>query len=99
MSSGTVKPLPVDEPEMGDRLRQLVNSYQITQAVHVAVTLRLPDLLAEGPRTADDVAVEAHADRRSRSAPASARSARHRCRAAAPRTSHLHAHQVGAAPS
>jgi hypothetical protein len=41
-----------------DRLRQLVNGYQVTQAIHVAVVLGLPDLLASGPRSASDLAAE-----------------------------------------
>jgi hypothetical protein len=55
----------VAEPQVGERLRQLVNGYQITQAIYVAVTLHLPDLLAEGSRTADDLAIAANADERS----------------------------------
>jgi len=39
-------------------LRQLVNGYQVTQAIHVAVVLGLPDLLASGPRSAPDLAAE-----------------------------------------
>src|SRR4051794_36628124 len=50
------------EPQIGERLRQLVNGYQITQAIYVAVTLGLPDLLAEGPRTAAELALDAKAD-------------------------------------
>jgi hypothetical protein len=41
-----------------ERLRQLVNGYQVTQAIHVAVVLGLPDLLADGPRSASDLAAE-----------------------------------------
>ena len=41
----------------GERLRQLINGYQVTQAIYVAVTLGVPDLLGRGPRTADDLAV------------------------------------------
>ena len=65
MPDGVVKPLPAGERQIGERLRQLVSGYQITQAIYVAVTLRLPDLLAGGPRTADDLAVEAKSDARS----------------------------------
>lgn len=39
-------------------LRQLVNGYQVTQAIHVAVVLGLPELLASGPRSAPDLAAE-----------------------------------------
>lgn len=37
-------------------LQRLVNGYQVTQAIHVAATLGIADLLAEGPRTSDDLA-------------------------------------------
>jgi DNA-binding IclR family transcriptional regulator len=55
----------VVEPQVGERLRQLVNGYQITQAIYVAVTLDLPDLLGEGPRTAADLSVATRTDPRS----------------------------------
>jgi hypothetical protein len=44
-------------------LRRLVNGYQVTQAIHVAATLGIPDLLREGPRGSDELAVatESHA--------------------------------------
>ena len=38
----------VEEREL-DQLRRLVNGYQVTQAIHVAVTLGIADLLADGP--------------------------------------------------
>jgi DNA-binding transcriptional ArsR family regulator len=41
-----------------ERLRQLVNGYQVTQAIHVAIDLGLPDLLAAGPRSASDLAAQ-----------------------------------------
>ena len=41
-----------------ERLRQLVNGYQVTQAIHVAVALGLPDLLAAGPRPVSDLVEE-----------------------------------------
>ena len=37
-------------------LRRLVNGYQVTQAIHVAATLGLADLLTDGPRGSDDLA-------------------------------------------
>jgi hypothetical protein len=46
------------EPHVGERLRQLINGYQITQAIYVAVTLGVPDLLADGPRAVDELATE-----------------------------------------
>jgi O-methyltransferase/methyltransferase family protein len=46
-----------------EELRRLVNGYQVTQAIHVAVTLGIPDLLAGGARGGDDLAgeTESHA--------------------------------------
>jgi hypothetical protein len=41
--------------------RRLVNGYQVTQAIHVAAVLGIADLLADGPRTSDDLAAtESH---------------------------------------
>jgi hypothetical protein len=37
-------------------LRRLVNGYQVTQAIHVAATLGIADLLRDGPRASDDLA-------------------------------------------
>lgn len=37
-------------------LRRLVNGYQTTQAIHVAAVLGIADLLADGPRSCDDLA-------------------------------------------
>jgi len=44
-------------------LRRLVNGYQVTQAIHVAATLGIADLLRDGPRSSADVAAatETHA--------------------------------------
>ncbi len=39
--------------------RRLINGFRITQAIHVAVVLGLPDRLGDGPRTAADLATEA----------------------------------------
>lgn len=39
-----------------DELRRLINGYQVSQAIHVAATLSIADLLADGPRTSDDLA-------------------------------------------
>src|SRR3954451_13080982 len=46
-----------------DDLLPLINGYQVTQAIHVAVTLGVPDRLADGALTADDLAAatDAHA--------------------------------------
>ena len=40
-------------------MRQLLNGYRVTQILSVAATLGLADLLADGPRTADELAVAA----------------------------------------
>ena len=37
-------------------LRRLITGFQLSEAVHVAVVLDLPDLLAAGPRGVDDLA-------------------------------------------
>jgi hypothetical protein len=37
-------------------LLQLANGYRVTQAIHVAAKLGIADLLADGPRTSDDLA-------------------------------------------
>lgn len=39
-------------------LTRLVNGYQVSQAIHVAATLGIADLLADGPRTSDALAAE-----------------------------------------
>src|SRR4051812_22731547 len=44
-------------------LRRLLNGYQVSQAVHVAVVLGVPELLAGGPRTPAELAPAAGADR------------------------------------
>ena len=45
-----------------DRLRQMVNGYQVAQALHVTATLGISDLLAAGPRSVADLATAAGAD-------------------------------------
>jgi O-methyltransferase domain/Dimerisation domain len=45
-----------------DQLRQMVNGYQVAQALHVAATLGISDLLAAGPRSVADLATTAGAD-------------------------------------
>lgn len=46
-------PDPIDFPL---RVMQLVNGYQVTQALHVAVTLRIPDRVGGGARSSDELA-------------------------------------------
>jgi O-methyltransferase/methyltransferase family protein len=52
------------EPPPSVQLRRLVAGYQVTQAIHVAATLGIADLLADGPRTSDELAraTAAHTD-------------------------------------
>ena len=46
-------------------LHRLVTGYQVSQALHVAATLGLCDLLAHGPRSVAELAEAAGADARS----------------------------------
>jgi hypothetical protein len=46
--------LPMDSPL--DRVMRLLNCYRFTQAVSVATRLGIPDLLADGPRTPEQLA-------------------------------------------
>jgi O-methyltransferase domain/Dimerisation domain len=45
-------------------LRQIVNSYQLSQAIHVAAVLGIADLLADGPRSSDELAAATETDQR-----------------------------------
>jgi O-methyltransferase domain/Dimerisation domain len=47
----------VDDLSLRDTLRRLTNGFQVSQAIHVAATLGIADLLGEGPRSIDDLAV------------------------------------------
>jgi SAM-dependent methyltransferase len=49
------------EERPADALRRLVDGYQVSQAIHVAATLGVADLLADGPRASDDLADESGA--------------------------------------
>src|SRR5919199_6252280 len=42
-----------------DQLLQLINGYQVSQAIHVASVLKIANLLRDGPRTVDDLAADA----------------------------------------
>lgn len=46
-------------------LRRLVNGYQVSQAIHMAATLGIADLLRDGPRSSDDLAAATGSDPRS----------------------------------
>ncbi len=41
-----------------DELNRMIAGFWMTQAIHVAVRLRVPDLLSAGPRTAEELAAE-----------------------------------------
>lgn len=45
-----------------NELRSLINGYQVSQAISVAATLGVADLLADGPRSSDDLARDTGAD-------------------------------------
>lgn len=49
-------------PDPGAELIRLVNDYATSQALWVAATLRVSDLLAGGPRTVDELAAATDAD-------------------------------------
>jgi hypothetical protein len=49
------------EPSPAAELSRLVGGYQVSQALHVAATLGIADLLADGPRTSDELAEAAGA--------------------------------------
>jgi hypothetical protein len=38
-----------------ETLRRLTNGFQVSQAIHVAASLGLADLLRDGPRSVDDL--------------------------------------------
>jgi hypothetical protein len=47
-----------------EQLRRLANGYQVSQAIHVAATLGIADLLADGPRSSDELAARTDTDPR-----------------------------------
>jgi O-methyltransferase domain/Dimerisation domain len=51
-----------DDQRPAVELRRLVNGYQISQAIYVAARLGVADLLADGPRSSDELAAETSAD-------------------------------------
>lgn len=54
----------MDPPEQSPSaaLRRLTNGFQVSQAIYVAVTLGIPDLLRDGPRTSADLAAATESD-------------------------------------
>ena len=47
---------PDEDPPPGLAIRRLIDGFQVSQAIHVAVVLGIPDLLAEGARPCDELA-------------------------------------------
>lgn len=46
----------MSERDLSGQLARLINGYQVSQAIHVAATLGIPDLLGEGPRSSGALA-------------------------------------------
>jgi hypothetical protein len=44
------------DPDPATTIRRLVEGYQVSQAIHVATTLGIADLIADGSRTSDELA-------------------------------------------
>ena len=49
--------MTADALSLRETLRRLTNGFQVSQAIHVAASLRIADLLSNGPRSVDDLAV------------------------------------------
>ena len=45
-----------DEPSPRDALLQMINAFRASQAIYVAATFGIADLLEEGPKGADELA-------------------------------------------
>jgi hypothetical protein len=45
-----------------DELNRLLNGFRVSQSLHALATLRIPEALADGPRSVADVATEVRAD-------------------------------------
>ena len=56
----TLPQVAQDSPEV--RMREMLGGYRITQMLYVAAKLGLPDLLAEGPKTAEELAIATKAN-------------------------------------
>ena len=48
--------MTTDALSLRETLRRLTNGFQVSQAIHVAASLRIADLLSNGPRSVDDLA-------------------------------------------
>jgi hypothetical protein len=56
--------LPAQHESPAAALVRLVNGFKVSQAIYVAATLGIADILAAGPRTSDELAAETEADPR-----------------------------------
>ncbi len=45
-----------EDPDSATTIRRMLEGYQVSQAIHVAATLGIADLIAEGSRTSDELA-------------------------------------------
>ena len=52
--------MTASEPSPRDTLLRMTNAFQVSQAIHVAATLGIVDLLEDGPRSADELAEATH---------------------------------------
>ena len=48
--------MSANEPSPRDTLLRMTNAFQVSQAIHVAATLGIADLLENGPRSVDELA-------------------------------------------
>src|ERR671929_528171 len=48
--------MTADETSPRDTLLRMTNAFQVSQAIHVAATLGIADLLEDGPKSADELA-------------------------------------------
>jgi hypothetical protein len=55
-AAGDTGPSPRADPGPAAELMRLVNGYQVSQAIHVAATLGIADLLQDGARSSDELA-------------------------------------------
>jgi hypothetical protein len=55
--------MEADTSDLRDALTRMINGYQVSQALHVAATLGIADVLKDGPRTVDDLAQVTDTDR------------------------------------
>jgi hypothetical protein len=51
-----------NDPDLATTIRRMVEGYQVSQAIHVAATLGIADLLANGSRTSDELAATTGTD-------------------------------------